>query len=109
KPPSLQRDRAIWAEECIEWWLRGPISWCHTVPSVQIARSRTRDLISASLALRKLEVALFVGVELDLDCLDLCEAAVHVGFHTVDLNLLVRDILIEQIGGLAFVGERSGL
>jgi hypothetical protein len=56
KGASLQRDRAIWADGCIGCWLRGPISWSHTVPSAQIARSRTRDLISASLGLREMAV-----------------------------------------------------
>src|SRR3954447_13378213 len=50
KRASLQRDRAIWADGCIGCCLGGRISSCHTVPSAQIARSRTRDLISASLA-----------------------------------------------------------
>jgi len=60
KRDSLQRDRAIWADECIGCSLRGPISWCHTVPSAQIAQSRTGDLVSASLAAARYTECLIV-------------------------------------------------
>ena len=49
KRASLQRDRGIWADGCIRSLWRGPVTLRHSVPSAQIARSRMRDLISASL------------------------------------------------------------
>jgi hypothetical protein len=49
KRASLQRDRGIWADECIRSSLREHVTWRHSVRSAQIARSRMRDLISAFL------------------------------------------------------------
>jgi len=48
KRASLQRDQAIWADGCIRSLLRRPVTLRHGVPSARIARSRMRDLISAS-------------------------------------------------------------
>jgi len=51
KPASLQRDRAIWADKCIQRSLRWADFMVSHRPSARIARSRMRDLISASLSL----------------------------------------------------------
>jgi len=49
KRASLQRDRGIWANGCIRSLWRRPVTLRHSAASAQIARSRMRDLISASL------------------------------------------------------------
>ena len=46
---SLRRDWAIWTDGCIGGCSRSSLRVLTRLPSVQIARSRTRDLIRASL------------------------------------------------------------
>src|SRR4051812_2892099 len=84
KRASLQRDRAIWADGCIGCWLRGPISWSHTVPSARIARSRTRDLISASLGVHASAVFKFLAHQIPTN-------------HTSDMT---AGELLESVGQL---------
>ncbi len=48
---SPHGDRAIWTDRCISCSLPDSLRVLTCLPSVQIARSRTRDLIRASLSM----------------------------------------------------------